>query len=72
MSEILQGGPRDTIGQDTSGTITTHFTVTNLTEDLSLNCNEGFAEAGFLALQDNVGTLIRELIKKGILNGTVA
>ena len=70
MVEILQGGPRDTVYTDDGGAIG-NFAVTNLTEDLSLNCNEGFAEAGFLALQDNVGTLIRELIRKGIINGTV-
>lgn len=66
MTEILQGGKRDLSSQDPK------FAVTNLTEDLSLDCNEAFAEAGFLALQDNVGTLIRELIRKGVINGTVA
>jgi len=65
MAEILQGGKRDYIS-------TAQFAVTNVTQDYSLDCNTAFAEAGFLALQDNVGTLIRELIRKGIINGTVA
>jgi hypothetical protein len=63
MAEILQGGRRDLSSQDTN------FTVTNITADSTLNCNE---EAGCLALADVVGTLIRELIRKGIINGTVA
>jgi len=65
MAEILQGGVRDTIN-------TSQFAVTNITQDLTLDCDTAFAEAGFLALQDNLGTLIRELIRKGIINGTVA
>ena len=66
MAAILQGGKRNLTGQDPV------LAVTNFAEDLTLDCNTAFAEAGFLALQDNVGTLIRELIRKGIINGTVA
>ncbi len=49
----------------------TKFAVTNFTEDYTLDCN---AEAGATALADVVGTLIRDLIAKGIINpaGTVA
>lgn len=63
MTEILQGGKRDLSSQDPS------FAVTNFTEDVNLDCN---GEAGCLALADVVGTLIRELIRKGVINGTVA
>ena len=63
MAEILEGGVRDTTGQTTS------FAVTNFTEDKALDCN---AEAGCLALADVVATLIRELIRKGIIHGTIA
>jgi hypothetical protein len=62
MADILQGGVRDTIS-------TSQFAVTNITQDYALDCN---GEAGCLALADVVGTLIRELIRKGIINGTVA
>jgi hypothetical protein len=62
MAEILEGGKRDNVN-------TAQFAVTNITEDLALDCN---GEAGCLALADVVGTLIRELIRKGIIHGTVA
>jgi hypothetical protein len=62
MAEILEGGKRDNVN-------TAQFAVTNITEDLDLDCN---GEAGCLALADVVGTLIRELIRKGIIHGTVA
>lgn len=61
MAEILQGGKRDSIN-------TAQFAVTNLTEDYALDCN-GNSD---LATADVLGTLIRELIRKGIINGTVA
>ena len=61
MAAILQGGVRDTIS-------TSQFAVTNITEDYALDCN---ANAD-LATADVLGTLIRELIRKGIINGTVA
>lgn len=44
------------------------FTVTNWSEALSLNCNAN----DDLLTADTLGTLINELIKLGILNGTVA
>jgi hypothetical protein len=62
MAEILEGGKRDNVN-------TAQFAVTNITEDLALDCD---GEAGCLALADVVGTLIRELIRKGIIHGTVA
>ena len=61
MAEILQGGKRDFIS-------TAQFAVTNITEDYALNCNEN----DDLLTADVLGTLIRELIRKGIINGTVA
>ena len=45
------------------------FAVTNWTNDVALDCN---GEAGALALADVVGTLIKVLIEKGIISGTVA
>ncbi len=61
MAEILQGGKRDYVS-------TAQFTVTNITEDYALDCN-GNSD---LATADVLGTLIRELIRKGIISGTVA
>lgn len=61
MAEILQGGKRDFIS-------TAQFAVTNLAEDYALNCDEN----DDLATADVLGTLIRELIRKGVINGTVA
>jgi hypothetical protein len=61
MAEILQGGIRDTIN-------TSQFAVTNITQDYALDCNAN----DDLATADVLGTLIRELIRKGIINGTVA
>ena len=68
MAEILQGGVRDTLGQDTSGTITTHFAITNITPDFAMNCDA----AADAEIADVLATVIRELIAKGILQGTVA
>ena len=62
MAEIIEGGKRDNI--DTS-----QFAVTNITQDYALDCN---GEAGALAVADVLGTLIRELIRKGIIHGTIA
>lgn len=45
------------------------FAVTNWTAGLSLNCN---AEAGALLTADTLGTLIKILIEKGVIEGTVA
>lgn len=44
------------------------FTVTNFTEALSLNCNAN----DDLVTADTLGTVIQELIRLGILNGTIA
>ncbi len=68
MVAILQGGNRDTVQSDSSGATTT-YAVTNLAEARSLNCN---AEAGALATADTLGTLIQDLIRRGIIDGTVA
>jgi hypothetical protein len=62
MAEILQGGKRDLTGQDTS------FTVTNHTDDYAFD--ENTAQLSDVA--DVLGTLIKVLIRKGIINGTVA
>lgn len=62
MAEILQGGKRDLTGQDTN------FAVTNITEDFTLDCNAN----SDLATADVLGTLIKVLIRKGVINGTVA
>ena len=62
MAEILQGGKRDLSTQDTS------YTVTNFTADYSISGTESTAANIALTLV----TLIRDLIRKGIINGTVA
>jgi len=62
MTEILQGGKRDLTGQ------TTNFVVTNFTEDYAFDANT----ATLSDTSDVLGTLIRDLIRKGIINGTVA
>lgn len=62
MAEILQGGKRDLTGQDTS------FTITNLTEDFDMDADT--ETLGVVA--DTLGTLIKVLIRKGIINGTTA
>jgi hypothetical protein len=61
MGDTLEGGKRDNIN-------TSQFAVTNITEDYILDCN---ANAD-LSTADVLGTLIRELIRKGIIHGTVA
>jgi hypothetical protein len=61
MAAILQP-KHDLSPQDTS------FTVTNITEAFSLNCNAN----NDLLTADTLGTLIKELIAKGVINGTVA
>ena len=68
MAAVLQGGVRDTLQRVDSTTVTTKFAVTNITEDYALDCNGN----DDLLTADVLGTLIRELIKKGILDGTVA
>lgn len=44
------------------------FTVTNWTEDLDMDCDNS-ADA---AIADVLGTLINELIKKGVIDGSVS
>lgn len=62
MAEILQGGKRDLTGQ------TTNFTVTNFTEDYAFDANT----VTLADTSDVLATLIRDLIRKGVVNGTVA
>ena len=50
------------------GTVANNFAVTNWTEDHALNCNE---EAGCALLADVVATLMADLIRQGIIKGTV-
>ena len=61
MAPILQGGLKDHSSQELA------FTITNLTQDTAMNCDT----AADAELADVLGTVIRELIRKGILNGTV-
>lgn len=61
MAEILEGGKRDNVS-------TAQFAVTNIAEDYALDCNGN----NDLQTADVLGTLIRELIRKGIIHGTVA
>ena len=67
MADILQGGDRDTVLSDSSGAIV-KYAVTNVTEDRSFNCDVNDT----LVTSDVLGTLIRDLIRKGIIDGTVA
>jgi hypothetical protein len=50
------------------GTVSAAFAVTNWTSDFSLNCDAN----DDLATADVLGTLIAELIRQGILKGSVA
>jgi len=52
-------GTRDIVG--------TAFTVTDMTADTSLDCDTDTDNA----IADVLGTLIRELIAKGIIAGTI-
>lgn len=61
MVEILQGGKRDTQNDEA-------FIVTNIAEDFTLDCNAN----SDLATADVLGTLIRQLIRRGVINGTVS
>ena len=45
------------------------FTVTNFTEDITLDCN---GEAGALAVADVLATLIQELQRQGIIEATIS
>ena len=62
--------PRDTRGIYSAGGATNvedAFAVTDHTEDLALDCDTDAANA----IADVLGTLIRILIEKGIIRGTV-
>lgn len=61
MAEILQGGKRDTLSLS-------QFAVTNFTQDYAFDANT----ATLADTSDVLATLIRDLIAKGIVNGTVA
>ena len=68
MAAVLQGGARDRLTSDNAGTPTTpKFTITNHTEDYDMDCD---GLVGVVA--DTLGTLIKTLIQKGLINGTVA
>jgi len=66
MANILQGGSRDTINSDSSGAAPT-WAVTNLAEDFTIDCNGLVTEIG-----DGLGTLIKDLIRRGVIDGTTA
>lgn len=61
MGTIIYSGKRDS-PQGAPGT----WAVTDQTDDYSLDCDSDDANLG-----DNLGTLIKELIKMGILKGSV-
>jgi len=63
--------PRDSRGGDNTKGEYGVFTVTNAfgTTGLSLDCN---GEAGALLVADTLAALIKILIEKGIIGGTVA
>ena len=67
MAAVLQGGDRDTVYKDSSGT-EQKFVVTSFSEAFSLNCDAN----DDLVTADTLGTLIQTLIRKGIINGTIA
>jgi len=68
MAPILQGGDRDTVQTDSGGAIAQKFEVTNFAEDYSFDADT----VSLNVTSDVLGTLIRELIQRGIINGTVA
>lgn len=61
MADILEGGKRDNIS-------TSQFAVTNFTQDYAFDANT----ATLADTSDVLATLIRDLIAKGIIHGTVA
>lgn len=67
MAEILQGGKKETMRSDSAGAITT-FALTNLTPNFTADLNAATAQTA----ADVVGTLVRELIRRGLIDGTVA
>jgi hypothetical protein len=66
MAEILQGGKRDAVQSDSGGAVAA-WAVTNHTEDRTIDCDGAVGVIG-----DGLGSLIKELIRKGIIDGTVA
>jgi hypothetical protein len=60
--------PRDSRGADANHGEFGVFTVTNFTSGLSLDCNAN----NDLLTADTLATLIKILIQKGIIGGTVA
>jgi peroxiredoxin len=60
MTTFTYDGTRDTPNSVAA------WSVTNWTENLALDCNTDNASLG-----NNLGTLIKELIQKGILTGSV-
>ena len=62
MADILEANKRDLTGQGVA------FAVTNLSADTSLACDSDNANA----IADVLGTLIQELIRRGIVHGTIA
>jgi hypothetical protein len=61
MAEILQGGKRDSLNTDT-------YIVTNTTERYTFDANT----VTLAETNDALATLIRSLIRAGVINGTVA
>lgn len=62
MAEILEPGRRDISPQDTA------FAVTNITERFTFDANT----VALAETNDCLATLIRQLIKRGLIHGTVA
>ena len=67
MAAVLQGGDRDTLNSDSSGAMP-KFAVTNYIEDFNFDANTGTLGV----TSDVLATLIKQLIRKGIIDGTVA
>jgi len=67
MAAILDGGARDTMYKDASG-VEQKFAVTNFAEAFALNCNAN----NDLLTADTLATLIQTLIRKGVIQGTIA
>ena len=62
MAPILQGGKRDLSSQGSA------FVVSNFTEDFTFDDNT----AALADTNHALGTLIRELIRAGVINGSVS
>jgi len=67
MVAILNGGPRDTMWKDSAGT-EQKFAITNFTESFSFDSGSSSNEQ----IGDALATLIQTLIRKGVINGTLA